>query len=168
MTSAELRARLGGRGGRFTLSMADLKDRLGLPDEIRLMRKWCRDTGRDVARLIYKTDDGELEVFCPMGFLNGEEAALDGWVMAGAPSTAPPAAADPGARDPGARDPGARDPGVRVGGLPPQQLPLFESGASEPEVRASASNQEWRAIGQMSLEFMSRRGEAGLPDSAKG
>ena len=81
MTVRELRERLGaGDSSRFTLATHELKNRLGEPIDIRILSGWCKTTGRDVVLMVYPTDDGKVEVFCPIGFLNGEETVLDGWI----------------------------------------------------------------------------------------
>ncbi len=80
MTTKELRRLLCGDAERFTLPTRTLKDRLGGPVDIRILSKWCKTTGRDVVLMVYPTDDGKVELFCPIGFLNGEETVLDGWI----------------------------------------------------------------------------------------
>lgn len=59
-----------------------IKDRLGEPLNIRILSKWCKATGRDVVLMTFATDEGDVEIFCPIGFLNGEETALEGWIGA--------------------------------------------------------------------------------------
>lgn len=82
VTTRELRQSLCGDAGRFTLPLRLVKDRLGDPLDIRILSKWCKVTGRDVVLMTFPTDEGNVEVFCPIGFLNEEETVLDGWIGA--------------------------------------------------------------------------------------
>jgi hypothetical protein len=80
MRCGEIRRELCGGGTRFSMAMSDLKDRLGVPESIRILPRWCRDTGRDVVVLSYRAADGRVEVFCPITLIQGEEHAIDGWL----------------------------------------------------------------------------------------
>lgn len=82
MTTRQLRQSLCGDADRFTLPLRVIKDRLGDPLEIRILSRWCKTTGRDVVLMTFATDEGNVELFCPIGFLNGEETVLDGWIGA--------------------------------------------------------------------------------------
>ena len=81
MKALEIRRALCGPNRAFTLPTSEVKDRLGHPDSIKILRNWCRDTGRDVIVFTYRTDDGEADVIGTIGFLNGEETMLDGYVI---------------------------------------------------------------------------------------
>jgi len=59
-----------------------IKDRLGEPLDIRILSKWCKATGRDVVLMTFATNEGNVEIFCPIGFINGEETVLEGWIGA--------------------------------------------------------------------------------------
>ena len=84
MTVLELRTKILGDLKRFTLPLVDLKGRLPEPVEIRFMAKWCQESGRDVVVMTYRLDDGEVDLFCPIGWMNHEEMVLEGWMVAGA------------------------------------------------------------------------------------
>ena len=81
MTGSELRRRLCGDRQSFTLTTAEVKERLGPPAEVHILPRWCRRTGRDIVVLSYQTDDGEAQVLGSVGFLNGEETLFEGWVV---------------------------------------------------------------------------------------
>jgi len=80
MTGREIRSELCGRSKKFSMTVEDVKARVGEPDAIHLLPRWCRHTGRDVIMLTYNTEQGQADVFGAVGFLNGEQAMLDGWV----------------------------------------------------------------------------------------
>lgn len=82
VTYQRLRQLLCGNADRFTLPTQLVKDRLGSPVEIRILHKWCERSGRDVVLMTFSTDEGLVEVFCPIGFINGEETVIDGWIGA--------------------------------------------------------------------------------------
>lgn len=86
MTAREIRQLLCGQAATFALPVARVKELLGDPVDIRLLHRWCRVTGRDVAMLTYRTEDGGVTVCGAVGMLNGEQALLDGWIMLGASS----------------------------------------------------------------------------------
>jgi len=79
VTSRQLQQLLCGRAKRFTLPMKVVRDRLGSPSEIRILHKWDSSSGRDVVLMTYAADDGSVDVFCPIGFINDEETVIDGW-----------------------------------------------------------------------------------------
>lgn len=81
MTGNAIRHSICGGTRSFTLATAEIKARIGHPDGIRILPRWCRRTGRDVLVLTYKSDDGEVQVLGTVGFLNGEETIFDGWVV---------------------------------------------------------------------------------------
>lgn len=81
MTGHEIQKTICGTGRSFTLATAEIKARIGHPERIRILPRWCKKTGRDVLVLTYKSDDGEVQVLGTVGFLNGEETILDGWVV---------------------------------------------------------------------------------------
>ena len=81
MTGNEIRQIICAGARSFTLATAEIKERIGHPDSIRILPRWCRRTGRDVLVLTYGTDDGEVQVLGTVGFLNGEETIFDGWVV---------------------------------------------------------------------------------------
>ena len=81
MTGEDIRKRLCGSARSFTLATAEIKARVGHPDDIRILPRWCRRTGRDVLVLSYSTENGEVQVLGTVGFLNGEETIFDGWVV---------------------------------------------------------------------------------------
>ncbi len=79
MTTIQLRAILCGPTKRFSMPLGTLKDRLGSPSAIRVLRKWCKRTGGDVVLMTYDVDDGSIDVFCPIEIINGVETIVDGW-----------------------------------------------------------------------------------------
>ena len=81
MTGEDIRQRLCGSARSFTLATAEIKARIGHPDEIHILPRWCRRTGRDVLVLSNSTDQGAARVLGTVGFLNGEESIFDGWVV---------------------------------------------------------------------------------------
>ena len=82
MTGDDLRRTLcGPRNRSFALSIDEIKQRLGEPRAIHLLPRWCRKTNRDVVVMSYPTEEGEADVFGAAGFLNGEQALLDGYVV---------------------------------------------------------------------------------------
>ena len=81
MTGNEIRQAICGKARSFTLSTADIKERIGHPDSIKILPRWCKRTGRDVLVLTYETDEGEAQVLGTVGFLNGEETIFDGWIV---------------------------------------------------------------------------------------
>lgn len=81
MTGAQFKRILCGKGRSFALPIDAIKERLGTPRQIHLLSKWCPKTGRDVIVMNYPTDDGQVDVFGVAGFLNGEQAMLDGYVV---------------------------------------------------------------------------------------
>ncbi len=81
MTGAGLRQKLCDNRRFFTLATGEIKQRLGHPDAIAILPRWCKRTGRDVLVFTYKTDEGEASVFGAVGFLNGEETLFEGWVI---------------------------------------------------------------------------------------
>ncbi|MCX5658383.1 MAG: hypothetical protein NTW19_01510 [Planctomycetota bacterium] len=81
MNGMQLKRLLCSGDGPILLPIAEVKSRLGEPQDIRLSRKWCRQTGRDLVILTYALDNGEAQVLGFMGFLGGEQALLDGWVV---------------------------------------------------------------------------------------
>jgi hypothetical protein len=86
MKASEIRQLLYGQATTFALPVARVKELLCDPLDIRLLPRWCRVTGRDVAMLTYRTEDGGVTVCGAIGMLNGEQALLDGWIMLGASS----------------------------------------------------------------------------------
>ena len=81
MTGNEIRQRICGGARSFTLATAEIKARVGHPNGIRILPRWCRRTGRDVLVLTYETEDGQVQVLGTVGFLNSEETIFDGWVV---------------------------------------------------------------------------------------
>lgn len=81
MNGSQLKQRLCGGAGLISLPIAEVKSRLGEPQEIRLARQWCKQTGRDLVVLTYVLDEGQAQVLGFMGFLDGEQALLNGWVV---------------------------------------------------------------------------------------
>ncbi len=81
MTGNDMRQRICGGARSFTLATTEIKSRVGHPNGINILPRWCRRTGRDVLVLTYETEDGEVQVLGTVGFLNGEETIFDGSVV---------------------------------------------------------------------------------------
>lgn len=70
------------RGGTATvcISIDEVRSRVGEPRSIHLSPRWCKRTGRDLVVLTFDLDDGEARVLGFMGFIDGEQALMDGWI----------------------------------------------------------------------------------------
>jgi hypothetical protein len=90
MTLEQFRFRLTGQRQRLasiTLSIAKIKERLGQPCDTRISPRWCKTTNRDLLVLTFDLNPGKAQVMGYSGFINGEQALLDGWVQIDTPST---------------------------------------------------------------------------------
>ena len=89
MRICELQQRLSGGLQKFTLTVAEVKQRIGEPIGLRIAERFFHDTGRDLVMMTYQCEDGAIEVMGPVGFLEGEQAIIDGWCSSRTNRTAP-------------------------------------------------------------------------------
>ena len=82
MTGDEICRKLGYRPtGRLTLTVGELKSRLGNWETMNILPKGRPADGRDILVLTYQTDDGEADVVGAQGFINGQDALCDAYVI---------------------------------------------------------------------------------------
>ena len=81
MTGEQLKQKLCGGIRSFSLAVDVVKDRIGEPGTIAILPRWCRKTGRDVILMSCATEDGEADVLGQAGFINDQQAILDGRVV---------------------------------------------------------------------------------------
>lgn len=79
MTAKNIREMICGSKTHFCMRMSDIRERLGAPAEIRMMTGLIHKQGHQVVLLLYTTDAGLLEIFCPIDLIEGHESVIDGW-----------------------------------------------------------------------------------------
>ena len=90
MTLEQLRFRLTGQrqsSASITLPIGQIKERLGQPCDTRISPRWCKTTNRDLLVLTFDLNPGKAQVMGYSGFINSEQALMDGWVQIDTPST---------------------------------------------------------------------------------
>ena len=82
MTIIEMRHFLfANAASRFSLPLADIKDRLGEPASIRFLPSGLERDKKNIAVFSYLADDGAVDLYCPVMLRDHAEWAVDGWIM---------------------------------------------------------------------------------------